>query len=285
MTIQLAYQQLVAQLYDIYDTREAANIANLVIEHVTGQPKIERLLYRDLPVTEAQQTRLQEITHQLLNHRPIQYALSEAWFMEQKFAVNENVLIPRPETEELVQWIINDCKKEEKKDLSLLDVGTGSGCIAISLKNKLPTATVTALDISTEALQVARMNSIQLNALVDFLPLNFLDMNAWKQLGKYDVVVSNPPYILQKEQETMRDNVTKYEPPLALFVPNDDGLLFYRALAKFGNTHLNAGGSMYVEINEKLGEEVVVLFRNEGYGMVTLRKDMQGKHRMVKATL
>ena len=175
MTIHLAYKQLLARLYEVYDNREAANIADMVIEHVTGQRKIDRIIYKDLPVNVEQQEQLKKIESELLQSRPIQYVLGEAWFMGMKLSVNENVLIPRPETEELVEWIIDDIKKFGNEDISLLDIGTGSGCIPIAIRKKLPTAAVSAIDVSHDALQVAILNSIQQNALVDFLQLDFLN--------------------------------------------------------------------------------------------------------------
>jgi release factor glutamine methyltransferase len=284
MTIQLAYQQLLTQLYEVYENREAANIADMVLEHVTGQRKIDRILYRDIPVTPDQQAQIEKITGQLLQLRPIQYVLGEAWFMEMKLRVNESVLIPRPETEELVEWIIADIKKTGNKEISVFDIGTGSGCIPIAIRKKIPEVAVSAIDVSDDALQVAILNSIEQKVLVDFLHLDFLNEEEWNQLGKYNVIVSNPPYIKQSEEDSMRDNVLKFEPRMALFVPNEDPLLFYKRIAKFGRSHLKAGGTIYVEINEALGTEVVELFKENGFTEVILKKDMQGKDRMVKAT-
>ena len=285
MTIHLAYKQLLAQLYEVYDNKEAANIADMVIEHVTGQRKIDRIIYKDLPVNVEQQEQLKKITMELLQSRPVQYVLEEAWFMGMKLSVNKNVLIPRPETEELVEWIIDDIKKFGNEDISLLDIGTGSGCIPIAIRKKLPTAAVSAIDVSHDALQVAILNSIQQNALVDFLQLDFLDEKEWHQLGKYHLIVSNPPYIKISEEKSMDQNVLKFEPHLALFVPNEDALLFYKAIAKFSLTHLKPGGRVYVEINEALGKDVVRLFEENEFSEVILKKDMQGKDRMVKAML
>ncbi|MCW3111663.1 MAG: peptide chain release factor N(5)-glutamine methyltransferase, partial [Segetibacter sp.] len=265
MTIQLAYQQLLTQLYEVYENREAANIADMVLEHVTGQRKIDRILYRDIPVTPAQQAKIEKITGQLLQLRPIQYVLGEAWFMEMKLRVNESVLIPRPETEELVEWIIADIKKTGNKEISVFDIGTGSGCIPIAIRKKIPEVAVSAIDVSDDALQVAILNSIEQKVLVDFLHLDFLNEEEWNQLGKYNVIVSNPPYIKQSEEDSMRDNVLKFEPRMALFVPNEDPLLFYKRIAKFGRSHLKSGGTIYVEINEALGTEVVELFKENGF--------------------
>jgi release factor glutamine methyltransferase len=283
MTIHLAYKQLLAQLYAVYDNREAANIADMVVEHVTGQKKIDRIVYKDIPVTNEQQEQLEKMTGELLSHRPVQYVIGEAWFMDMKFTVNESVLIPRPETEELVDWILEDIRRSGDSGLSLLDIGTGSGCIPITVRKKIPQVAVSAIDVSHDALQLAVVNSIQLKVLVDFLHLDFLDEREWNQLGKYNLIVSNPPYVKQGEKASMRDNVVKYEPAIALFVPDEDPLIFYSAIARFSSRHLKTGGAVYVEINEALGKEVVLLFEKEGFDKVLLKKDTDGRDRMVKA--
>lgn len=284
MTIHLAYQQLLIHLYEIYDSREAANIADMVIEHVTGQRKIDRIVYKDLPVTEDQQKQLKKMVNELCDNRPVQYVLGEAWFMYLKLLVNESVLIPRPETEELVGWILTDIKQSGNKKISLIDIGTGSGCIPISVKKKIPEATVAAIDVSDNALQAAKMNAVQQKASIDFLQLDFLTENEWNQLGKYDIIVSNPPYVRQSEEAAMGNNVIKHEPHLALFVPDEDALIFYEKIANFSQKHLVPGGSVYVEVNEALGEEVARLFKKQEFNNIILKKDMQGKDRMVKAT-
>lgn len=285
MTIQLAYRQLLAQLYEIYSDREAANISDLVIEHVTGQRKIDRIVYKDLFVNEEQQKQLEKFTAELLLHKPVQYVLGEAWFMDMKLTVNENVLIPRPETEELVQWITEDVKKSASKEVTLIDIGTGSGCIPIAIKKKICDAAVSAIDISDAALQVAKLNSVQQKVHIDFLHLDFLNRNNWNRLGKYDIIVSNPPYIRQSEQDAMSENVLKYEPHIALFVPDTNALIFYEEIAKFGREHLRQMGSIYVEINEALGEEVSDVFKENGFMNIIVKKDLQGKDRMVKAEI
>jgi release factor glutamine methyltransferase len=206
-----------------------------------------------------------------------------------RFYVDRNVLIPRPETEELVEWIVkevkgkNDAQAHPSGKVKILDVGTGSGCIAISLK-KLSVTEVWACDISDEALNVARINADALNATIDFIPLNFLDADQRKQLPAIDIIVSNPPYIPRNEKTEMKRNVVGYEPSTALFVPDDDPLTFYKAIADFGREKLNKGGNIYAEIHENLGESVNNLFLSKGYQTVYLKKDLQGKDRMIKAT-
>ena len=284
MTIQQAYQQLLAQVYEIYEPGEAANIANMVIEHLSGLRKIDRIANKAFLLNKQQEIDLHKLIYELLQHKPVQYAIGEAWFMNMKLRVNENVLIPRPETEELVNWVITDVKSMNQSDVSLLDIGTGSGCIPIAIKKKLPHTEVAATDISEEALQVAKINSIQQFALVDFLRADILNEADWKQFGHYDIIVSNPPYIAQSEQQAIQKNVLDYEPHIALFVPDSDALLFYNAIAQFSKYHLKPGGKIYVEINETLGEQTVQLFLQKGFNNVELKKDMQGKDRMVKAS-
>lgn len=277
MTIHLAYQKLLSRLYEVYDEREAANIADMVIEHVTGQRKIDRIVSKELLVNEDQQAQLAKITAGLLAHKPVQYVLAHAWFMEMKLRVNERTLIPRPETEELVDWILTDIKESGNSEVSMLDIGTGTGCIPIAVRKKISSVAVSAIDVSDEALQVAILNSIEQKVLVDFLHLDFLDRNEWNHLGRYHIIVSNPPYVAKSEQDSMRNSVLMHEPHIALFVPDEDPLLFYKAIAEFGKTHLKEGGKIYLEINEAMGEQVKQLFDNAGYHNVRIRKDMQGK--------
>ncbi|MEI6948839.1 peptide chain release factor N(5)-glutamine methyltransferase [Paraflavisolibacter sp. H34] len=284
------------EISSIYDSREAANIAALVMEQVTGLSRVDRLSRRDDPLVVQQLHHLTECHHRLLHHEPVQYVLNEAWFYGMKLFVDRNVLIPRPETEELVDWIVSDLKAsgkdvfdrqpaeaDETTRLKILDVGTGSGCIALALKKAMPKAETWACDFSDDALAVARRNGSELDIRVDFVGLDFLDEAQRRQLPTVDILVSNPPYIPLGDKEEMQPNVLDFEPHSALFVPDSDVLLFYRALAQFGKHRLHPGGCLYAEIHEGLGPEVVALFENEGYLDIELRTDMQGKHRMVKA--
>ena len=209
--------------------------------------------------------------------------------------VDKDVLIPRPETEELVDWIIKDVKAsgknvftkkpgdaDETTELKILDVGTGSGCIALALKKSMPLAEVWGCDISDRALNVARRNGSELNIRIDFQSVDYLDPAQQKHLPTVDILVSNPPYVPQKDKEEMRPNVLQYEPHTALFVDNNDPLVFYKALVEFGKHRLHPHGVIYMEIHENLGQDITRLFETNGYH-VELRKDMQGKNRMVKA--
>lgn len=288
MTIQQAQQLTLLELKNLYDERESANIADWVMEYITGKKRIDRLMDKQAILTEQQLSQLQSILAELATHKPIQYVLGEAWFAGMKFYVNEAVLIPRPETEELISWaaaeIQNSSRRWRDKIQNLVDIGTGSGCIPICLKKKLPQLSVTAIDVSGDALQVARQNAETLTADINFLQLDFLNEANWDHLPVFDIIVSNPPYIKQSEEQSMSANVLAFEPSLALFVPDEDALLFYRKIAAFGKTHLSKHGMVFIEINEALGDEVKTLFELNGYTS-ELRKDMQGKDRMVKANL
>jgi release factor glutamine methyltransferase len=198
-----------------------------------------------------------------------------------RFYVDQNVLIPRPETEELVDWIITDCKFPIRQ-LTLLDIGCGSGCIPIFLKRKFRKADVWACDNSEAALNVAKKNADNLGADIHFLQLNFLNEEERNKLPSSDIIVSNPPYVPEKDKLQMQPNVLQFEPRTALFVPDNDALIFYKAIADFGNQKLNPNGAIYVEIHEDLGEPVLELFRSKNYEAL-LKKDIQGKDRMIKA--
>jgi release factor glutamine methyltransferase len=280
MTIQEAYKTLLFQLYEIYTNREAALIANMVIENITGLSKIDRIINKEFKLTESENELLLTITEKLLAHIPVQYAINECWFGSNKFYVDENVLIPRPETEELIKWIIDDIKKSSE-NLKILDIGTGSGCIPITLKSKLPHAEIYALDISEGALSVAAKNAEILTTTIKLIQTDFLEEKNW-DIGQFDVIVSNPPYVKASEKEEMKRNVVLYEPHLALFVEDNDPMLFYRKIAKFGIEHLKANGIIYVEINESLGLETKKCFESLNY-TVELKKDLQHKDRMIKA--
>lgn len=297
MTIGEATAWLANGLDNIYENTEAAQIAILVVEHVTGLSRTERILNNSAPLHGQQLTFLQVILQRLQLHEPVQYVLETAWFYNLKLFVDKAVLIPRPETEELVDWIVKDAatahpgvheKKEPgadlTKELKILDVGTGSGCIALALKKALPRAEVWGCDTSDAALNVARRNASDLNIRVDFLGIDFLNPAQRTQLPRLHIIVSNPPYIPLLEKKNMQPNVVQHEPHGALFVPNEDPLIFYKALASFGLQNLHHHGALYMEIHEAAGREVTDLFRKEGFETV-LRRDMQGKERMIKAML
>jgi len=293
MTIQDASKKLIRELSAIYDERESSAIADWILEHLTGWKKSERMINKKSQLREPALEKLQSITQQLTAHKPVQYVLKEAYFHGMKLYVDENVLIPRPETEELVQWTIDEVyslqftvsgsgNTDFDRRLSVLDVGTGSGCIPISLKKEMSRLEIYACDISEGALSVAKKNADEQKAAIEFRRIDFLDEKARATLPQFDVIVSNPPYISGEEKETVDKHVIEYEPHLALFVPEDDSLIFYRALAEFGKSNLTKGGCMIMEIHFEKAKAVRNLFGQSGYE-TELRKDMHGNDRMIKA--
>lgn len=278
MTIATAKKNIISATLSLYEERESANIAILLIEWITGWSRTDQLLNRDKALTADQQISINAAIERLTTGEPIQYIIGKAWFMGMPFEVNSSTLIPRPETEELLSWVLTDLVQQRPR---ILDIGTGTGCIPISLKLKQAYAQLTAIDISATALATARNNALALEARVDFLQLDFLEEPNWTLLGQYDIIVSNPPYIRVQEKENMHQNVVGFEPHLALFVPDHDPLIFYRKIHAFAQQHLANNGSIYLEINEALASEVMNLFSN-GYTVVC-KQDLQGKDRMVSA--
>ncbi len=290
MTTQEATYFLLTQLRTIYTDGEASQLTDWVMEALTGSDKTERMQYKNTAMTNQEEKLLSTYTDRLLKNEPVQYVLNESWFYGSKFYVDKNVLIPRPETEELVDWIISDYKsalttgKSAGTELKILDIGSGSGCIPISLKLKIPQAEVWTCDISTKALEVAKRNALELGTEIKFVQLDFLDKEAWKNLPLFDIIVSNPPYVPEKDKESMNSNVLEYEPSTSLFVPDDDPFVFYKAIAEFGKTQLKKSGNIYVEIHESLRAATMNIFLSSGYHP-ELKKDMQQKDRMIKSGL
>jgi release factor glutamine methyltransferase len=279
MTLQEAGFFLLNQLRSAYDEGEASAIGDWVMESLTGSDKTERMIYKNNPITQDEEEKLRGYAAKLLKHTPVQYVLNESWFCGLKFYVDENVLIPRPETEELVEWVISNCRFPIDT-LSILDIGTGSGCIPISLKRRLRKARVSALDISEGALTVAKRNAARLGAEVEFIQLDILDPAQWAVLKTSDIIISNPPYIPENNKAAMHPNVLEFEPHNALFVPDQDALLFYKAIIALAKTKLTTEGLLFFEIHEDLGREVTELLSSEGFAS-EIKKDMQGKDRMV----
>jgi release factor glutamine methyltransferase len=281
MTMQEATYLLLNKLRTIYAEGEASNITDWVMEHLTGSKKAERMVYKNEALNTEEENQLHQYTERLMAHEPVQYVINEAWFCGLKLYIDKSVLIPRPETEELVEWIIDGCRFPIDQ-LSILDIGSGSGCIAIALKRRLGKADVWSCDLSNEALQVARKNAATLGVDVNFFELDFLDVKQRTMLPFFYIIVSNPPYIAIQESKDMRPNVLDYEPSTALFVPDDDPLVFYKAIADFGSTHLKKNGSIFAELNEVLGEKTAELFKAQDF-VAEIKKDMQQKDRMIKA--
>jgi len=284
MTIEEARKKIAKGIHKIYEENEAMNIAELLLEHITKLPRIERIVNKDEKFPQEQDAFLTQSIKRLQNHEPIQYITNEAWFAGMKFYVDKSVLIPRPETEELLEWVLKEFKMKNVK-CKILDVGTGSGCIAIALKKNLPNAEVWGCDASDDALNVARLNADALQTAIDFVPLDFLDTEQRKQLPMVDVIVSNPPYVPHKDRGEMRKNVLDFEPSAALFVPDNDPLIFYNAIADFGREKLHGDGQIYVEIHEDMTEAVKNPFQIKGFSSIDTKKDLQEKNRMMRVRL
>jgi len=272
--------EFIDALSDLYPSQEVLSFFTILAEKHLDLSRLEVALKPNHRVSLNVSKKIKNAIQRLRKFEPIQYIVNGVEFYNLKFYVNRNVFIPRPETEELVFWIVDRHKNRDSKSRRILDIGTGSGCIAISLAFNIPDCEVSAFDISSEALDVARKNAIINNVNVDFFKEDVL--NCTKLPKKYDIIVSNPPYIIENEKDKMQSNVLKYEPDIALFVNNDDPLLFYRKIAQLGQKHLISEGSIYFEINEYLGSELLILLKTEGYKEITLQKDIFGKYRMVK---
>ena len=277
------YQELWRRLAQVYDEGEAKAIARMVYEVRFNLTLSDLFIGKDTQLSANDQAELAEITQRLEQQEPVQYVLGQADFCGRTFAVNQHVLIPRLETEELCRWIISEFRDErlEFKDCSILDIGTGSGCIAITLAAELPEAKVTAWDISEEALQVARENTKRLHSNVTFERTDAL--NTPLDHERWDVTVSNPPYICNKERARMEANVLDYEPHTALFVPDDSPLLFYSAIAQYGLTALKTGGQLYFEINPLYAQELAEMLSMMSYHDIKIKNDTYGKQRMIRA--
>ena len=285
MTFEAAEQSLATALDGLYENREAATIAGMVMEFVTGKSKMDRWLQKNELLSIEDLKRLEKYSKELLTGKPVQYVLGEAWFAGLCLTVNEHTLIPRPETEELVNLCASWAATNKIQDapLQILEVGTGSGCIAIALQQKMPAAIITAIDISAEAIEVATINAAKYNAPIQFKTFDFLDEANWPELGSFDIIISNPPYIADIEKESMAKHVLDFEPHTALFVRDNDPLIFYSALANFGNKYLHKDGALFVEINQALGIQTQDVFEQKNYTTL-LKKDLFENDRMIEAT-
>lgn len=277
--MQQAFQYISSSLQEIYSVPEIKNISFLLVEKLTGFSRTQILINKSTTFSVEQRKQLISFVEKLKKNVPVQYVLGETEFYGLTLYVNESVLIPRPETEELVEWI----KYEQRyaSSLRLLDIGTGSGCIALGLKKELFFAEVDAFDISRDALSVATKNADYNRLPINLMQVNILEANDFPV--RWDVIVSNPPYIPEKEKINMEENVLLYEPGIALFVPNEKPLLFYEKIARFALNHLNDRGKLYFEIHFDAGEAIVDLLQKLGFKNIELRKDIAGNDRMVKA--
>ena len=279
----MTYNEMWHRLTPVYGDGEAKAISRLVYEVRFALTLSDICIGKDTQLSANDQAELAEITRRLEQQEPIQYILGQADFCGRTFLVNQNVLIPRPETEELCRWIISEFRDEslEFSDYSILDIGTGSGCIAITLTAELPKAQVTAWDISEAALQVARENARRLHSNVTFEQTDAL--NAPQDHEQWDVIVSNPPYICNKERARMEANVLEHEPHTALFIPDDSPLLFYSAIAQYGLTALKTGGLLYFEMNPLYAQELADMLSMMSYHDIEIKIDQYGKQRMIRA--
>lgn len=278
MTIEEGKNRFTRELSGLYDVQETAELYYIAVAEVLQLTRMEVLLRNGDWISNEQDDQLNVILNQLKAGAPVQHIIKKSWFYGLLFKVTNKVLIPRPETEELVNLIIKAEESTSRQPLRLLDIGTGSGCISIALKVNLPALAVTAMDISDEAIEIARYNALGNSAAIRFL---LADIRSYQSADRYEIIVSNPPYVMDSERESMLPNVLEHEPHLALFVPDSDPLLFYVAIADFARHHLIPMGRLYLEINERLGKEMVEMLTSKGFTKVILRKDMQGKDRMI----
>ncbi len=262
-----------------YDVAERDSILHVLFEDLFQIFKIDLVVNKEIDWDEDLQLQLDLAVQRLNNLEPVQYVVGKAYFFNSYFQVNASTLIPRPETEELVQLIIYDTQIPNPK---IIDIGTGSGCIAISLAANIKGSSVTAVDISVRALETAALNAKALQVEIDFIEADFLQ-GQYKIGGQFDIIVSNPPYVLESEKEHMRENVLAHEPHLALFVEDTNAMVYYEALMQFASRQLNPSGYVYAEINEQKGQEMIALATQYGFSKVEIIKDFFGKDRMFKA--
>ena len=267
------------ELSSLYDAMEIESFFFLILEQFRNLKRIDLALQPDLEFTEAEISQWNLVLEQLKQEIPIQYILGKTHFYGLEFQVNPNVLIPRPETEELVDWIIKTNSNGNLSPIKILDIGTGSGCIAISLAKNLPNASVFALDVSKKALEIAQINALQNETKITFIENNILETTSFEQ--QFDVIVSNPPYVRNLEKAEIKKNVLENEPHLALFVADDDALLFYRKIAQIAMKNLQPSGQLYFEINQYLGKETFDLLADLGFQNIELRQDIYGNDRMI----
>ena len=278
----------IKSLSNIYPKDEIDTFFFYLIEEYLQLKRIDISLQPNFEINDTQLKLLNSALERLQKEEPIQYILGKTEFFGYPFLVNEHTLIPRPETEELVEWILNELKSQkveklESDKISILDMGTGSGCIPISLAKNLPNAKITAIDISEEALNVAQKNALLNKVDINFMEFDILSSNNMQT--QFDIIVSNPPYVRELEKKEIKNNVLHYEPHSALFVPDDNPLLFYDAIASFAKNHLSENGLLFFEINQYLAEETIEMLKQKGFSSIILKKDGFGNNRMIKASI
>ncbi|WP_435622649.1 peptide chain release factor N(5)-glutamine methyltransferase [Flagellimonas sp.] len=276
------------ELGKIYPKEEIDHLFYRSIEHHLGLERFVLVIQPQFTLTKGEEEPLFRTLSSLKQEIPLQYVLGKTHFMDLEFQVNEHVLIPRPETEELVHWVLDDISSQtsdighQTSDIKVLDIGTGSGCIPVALAKNLPNLEVHALDISSQALKVAKENAAKNKAEVTFHQHNILDFSLKLEL-EFDIIVSNPPYVREMEKSKIENNVKKFEPEMALFVPDEKPLIFYEAIAQFASKYLKDNGLLYLEINQYLGQETQALLEAHNFLEIELRKDIFGNDRMLKA--
>lgn len=291
-----------SELQTIQEDSEIESFFFILTEYLHNLKRIDVSLNPDFEISDTDLAKWNTIISELKTEKPIQYITGEAWFYGLRFEVNENTLIPRPETEELVEWIIESTKLEVGSvKLNIVDIGTGSGCIPISLKKEIPNAMVSAIDVSEKALEMARKNAVDNEVEVNFILQNILEIESLNDVtlsgvkvhptssiqlpASFDIIVSNPPYVRNLEKQEIKKNVLAYEPHLALFVEDTDALVFYRKIAELALISLTPSGKLFFEINQYLGKETVELLENLGFKNIELRKDFVGNDRMICCSL
>jgi release factor glutamine methyltransferase len=283
-TVKDAYHEFRLTLAPLYGVQEADAIASMVLTELTSYSKAKLKAFLDDPLTEAQQQRAYDVLKDLATGKPVQYVLGHAHFYGLDFKVSSAVLIPRPETEELVQWILETMKGSQPQ--RVLDIGTGSGCIPITIKNERPDSKLFAIDISPDALAVAQANAHINNVDVKFVEADILNLQAAEILNQtYHIIVSNPPYVTETDKLQMHTNVTDFEPHTALFVSDTNPLIFYKSITEFASVHLFPGSYLFFEINESYGMETLEMMKRKGFVNAELRQDLMGKDRMIRAQL
>ena len=271
-------------LKNVQDEQEIESFFFILTEYLHNLKRVDVALNPNFELSDEEVEKWNTILVELQQEKPIQYITGEAWFYGLRFEVNENTLIPRPETEELVEFILKETSNFQlpASSLNILDIGTGTGCIPISLKANLPQANFSAIDVSEQALEVAKRNAASNKAEINFIQANILEVLDLNQ--NFDIIVSNPPYVRNLEKQEIKKNVLDYEPHLALFVEDTDALLFYRKIAQLALENLSPNGLLFFEINQYLGKETVELLENLGFKNIELKKDIYGNDRMIKCT-
>ncbi|MDD3738243.1 MAG: peptide chain release factor N(5)-glutamine methyltransferase [Lentimicrobiaceae bacterium] len=283
MTIKEAYQTCVSQLSKLYGETESYNVIDILFEYIFNFNKAERIINNNTEIDDINQKKISEAMNKLLAYQPIQYVTGRAFFWKYYFYVNENVLIPRPETEELVKHIINNVRntKNHEDNLKILDIGTGSGCIAISLKKELPNSEVYAIDSSEHAINVAKHNANKLGVEINFFNADIFSNHRLFENNSFDIIVSNPPYVTESEKQLMNKNVLLYEPKNAIFVSNEQPIIFYKRIADLSNKLLKPNGHIWLEINPLYSEETEEYFKKNVNNNLSIYLDFNKKKRIL----